>query len=126
MQIGLRQFDSQTLDRFATDLRSGEWTRHRLARELCRRTDWHNAQGKPCLSAAARVLPALSERVGIALTAPRQEPRFDRKICSAPQQDVPCTAVSCSMADLGPISLQLVTDMTERRLWEAMIDTHHP
>lgn len=40
--------------------------------------------------------------------------------------DVPHTEVTCSMADLGPISLQLVTEKAERRLWEAMIDTHHP
>ena len=66
MQVGLRHFDSQTLDWFAGALRSGEATRHGLARELCERTGWRNALGRPCLSAAAKALPALAGRVGMA------------------------------------------------------------
>ncbi len=36
MQVGLRHFDSRTLDWLAVALRSGAHTRHALARELCR------------------------------------------------------------------------------------------
>ena len=37
MQVGLRHFDLQTLDWLPDRLRSGEATRHGLARELCER-----------------------------------------------------------------------------------------
>ena len=74
MQVGLRHFDSRTLDWLAVALRSGEHTRHALARELCERTGWLNALGRPCLSAAAAALPALAERIGIELPPARDVP----------------------------------------------------
>ncbi len=53
MQVGFHHFDSGTLDWRAGVLRSGGLSRHALGRGLCEQTDWRNAQGKPCLSAAA-------------------------------------------------------------------------
>ncbi len=125
MQVGLRHFDSQTLDWFAGALRSGEATRHGLARELCERTDWRNALGRPCLSAAAKALPALAGRVGIELPPPRGVP--DRAAVPAvPSGDVPDTRLACPLEDLGPVSLDPVGAADDRRLWEAMMATHHP
>ena len=74
MQVGLRHFDSRTPDCLAVALRSGEHTRHALARELCERTGWLNALGRPCLSAAAAALPALAERIGTELPPARDVP----------------------------------------------------
>ncbi len=125
MQVGLRHFDSQTLDWFAGALRSGEATRHGLARELCERTGWRNALGRPCLSAAAKALPALAGRVGIELPPPRGVP--DRAAVPAvPSGDVPDTRLACLLEDLGPVSLDPVGGADDRRLWEAMMATHHP
>ena len=125
MQVGLRHFDSQTLDWFAGALRSGEATRHGLARELCERTGWRNALGRPCLSAAAKALPALAGRVGIELPPPRGVP--DRAAVPAvPSGDVPDTRLACPLEDLGPVSLDPVGAADDRRLWEAMMATHHP
>ncbi len=125
MQVGLRHFDSQTLDWFAGALRSAAATRHDLARELCERTGWRNALGRPCLSAAAKVLPALAERVGLELPPPRSTP--DPTVVPAvPSDDVPDTKLACLLQDLGPVSLELVGGTDDRRLWEAMMATHHP
>ncbi len=125
MQVGLRHFDSQTLDWFAGALRSADATRHGLARELCERTGWRNALGRPCLSAAAKVLPALAERVGLELPPPRSVP--DPTVVPAvPAGDVPDTKLVCLLEDLGPVSLEPVGEADDRRLWEAMMATHHP
>ena len=125
MQVGLRHFDSLTLDWFAGALRSGGFTRHALARELCERTGWHNALGRLCLSAAAKALPALAKRVGLDLPPARDVP--DPTVAPAvPAEDVPDTRLACAREDLGPVSLDPVGDAADRRLWEAMMEAHHP
>ena len=125
MQVGLRHFDSLTLDWFAGALRSGGFTRHALARELCERTGWHNALGRLCLSAAAKALPALAKRVGLDLPPARDVP--DPTVAPAvPAEDVPDTRLACAREDLGPVSLDPVGDTADRRLWEAMMEAHHP
>ena len=125
MQVGLRHFDSLTLDWLAGALRSGGFTRHALARELCERTGWRNALGRLCLSAAAKALPALAKRVGLDLPPARDVP--DPTVAPAvPAEDVPDTRLACAREDLGPVSLDPVGDAADRRLWEAMMEAHHP
>ncbi len=118
MQVGLRHFDSRTLDWFAGALRSADATRHRLVHELCERTGWHNALGRPCLSATAKALPALADRSELELPPPQGVPD--------PAEDVPDTRLACLLEDLGPVSLEPVGDADDRRIWEAMMATHHP
>ena len=40
--------------------------------------------------------------------------------------DVPDTRLVCLLEDLGPVSLDPVGGADDRRLWEAMMATHHP
>ena len=43
-----------------------------------------------------------------------------------PSPDFADSSVSCSLRELGPLSLEPVASPEERRRWEAMIETHHP
>ena len=43
-----------------------------------------------------------------------------------PASDFPDSSVSCSLGELGGLSLELVAAAEERRRREAMIETHHP
>ena len=43
-----------------------------------------------------------------------------------PKSDFADSSVSCSLRDLGALSLELVAAPEEHRRWEAMIETHHP
>ena len=43
-----------------------------------------------------------------------------------PVLDFPDTQVASTLRDLGPVSLDLVSDTEDRRRWEAMVATHHP
>ena len=125
MQVGLRHFDSQTLDWFADALRSGDFTRHALARDLCERTGWRNPLDALCLSAAAKALPTLAERLGLELPPARDVP--DPATAPAvPSGEVPDTRLTCPLEELGPVSLDPVGDADDRRLWEAMMEEHHP
>ena len=106
-------------------MRSGEHTRHSLARELCERTGWLNALDRPFLSAAAQALPALAERIGIELPPARDVPDPTAAPAVA-TGDIPDTRLACALADLGSASLDATGDADDRRLWEAMMETHHP
>ncbi len=124
MQVGLRHFDSRTLDWLAVALRSGEHTRHALARELCERTGWLNAPGRPRLSAAAAALPALAKRIGTELPPARDVP--DPAAAPAvPAGDVLDARLACALEDLGPASLDLMGDAGDRHLWVAKMEAHH-
>ena len=125
MQVGLRHFNSRTLDWLAVALRSGEHTRHALARELCERTGWLNAPGRPCLSAAAAALPAFAKRIGTELPPARDVP--DPAAAPAvPAGDVLDARLACALEDLGPASLDLMGDAGDRHLWVAKMEAHHP
>ncbi len=125
MQIGLRHFDSHTLEWLAGALRTGGCTRHALARGLCERLGWRNARGGLCLSAAAKVLPKLAEHLGLELPEARKVP--DRSaVPQFPAEEIPDTEVSCALAALGPVTLELTEGEAERRRWEAMMRARHP
>ncbi len=125
MQVGLRHFDSRTLDWLAGALRSGGVTRHGLARELCERTGWLNARGRPCIQTAAKALPVLAARLGLGLPTPRAVPGA-AAAPAVPAGDVPYTRLACALEELGRVSLDPVWDAGDRRLWEAMMAAHHP
>ncbi len=57
MQIGMRQYDQETVDWFRQVVARGETTRTQLASQLCERLDWRNAKGELCESSARKVLP---------------------------------------------------------------------
>ena len=48
-------------------LRLGELSRSALARELCARGKWNNAQGKPCAASARKPLSQLARELDLAL-----------------------------------------------------------
>ncbi len=113
LQVGLRHFDSRTPDWFAGALCSADATRHGLARELCERTGWRNAPGRPCLSAAG--------------AAGARRARGSRAAAARPRSSCPPSrpmTLACLLQDLGPVSPVGGTD--DRRLREAMMATHHP
>ena len=125
MQVGLRHFDSQTLDWLAGALRTGGLSRHALGRGLCVRTGWCDVRGKPCLSAAAKALPVLAARLGLELPPPCAVPD-PTAVPAVTDADVPDTAVACALEDLGPVWLDPVGGAGDRRLWEAMMAHRHP
>ncbi len=125
MQVGLRHLDWRTLEWLAGALRAGGRSRHALCREPVGRTGWRNTRGGPVIPAAAKALPALAERVGEALPPPRAAP--DPYAAPAvPAGAVPDTAVALPLGDPGPVRPGPVGGADDRRLWEAMVERHHP
>ena len=123
MQIGMRQISAETVEWFKTACNSGELSRSALARELCLQENWFGRVGRLCLASARKLLPRLAEELGVRL--PEAEAmEFDPH--ARPASDFADSSVSCSLRELGPLSLEAVASPEERRRWEAMIETHHP
>ena len=125
MQVGLRHFDSLTLDWFAGQLRAGGMSRHALSRELCERTNWRNPRGGLCISAASKALPVLAEHLGLDLPQPRITPQFSGGP-TPPAAQVPDLQLACGIEGLGSVRLEQVGKGSDRLLWEAMMAEHHP
>ncbi len=123
MQIGLRQFDAQTVQWLTGAAAASDASRSSLARGLCDRLDWRDSSGDLATASARKVLPRLADKLGIALPTSRPGIPSGRAIAapSAPDREV-----CCALEDLGRISLVPVKDDASRRRWEAVVDTWHP
>ncbi|MDE0578390.1 MAG: IS4 family transposase [bacterium] len=124
MQVGLHQFDADTVEWFCVAVNEPGRTRNSLARELCVREDWTGHRGEPCLGSARKALPVLADKLGVSLPAAR--PAFGGRRDAAPKADYPDVTVSCALADLGEVALEPVSGDADRRRWESMMATHHP
>ena len=123
MQIGMRQISAETVAWFETACTSGDLSRTALAHELCLKENWFGRVGRLCLASARKLLPRLAEELGVRL--PEAE-AMEFAPHARPSPDFADSSVSCSLRELGPLSLELVASPEERRRWEAMIETHHP
>ena len=86
---------------------------------------WINDRGEYCLASARKALPVLAARLGLLLPAPRAA--FGRERCAGqPMEIYPDLSLRCRLADIGSVTLELVDGDADRRLWEAMMATHHP
>ena len=125
MQVGLHQFHADTIDWLSKAVLEEGCTRSSLARDLCALEDWTGDRGEPCLASARKALPVLADRLGLALPAARAafgRGRYEGQVIDA----YPDVFLRCRLADIGTVTLELVDGDAERRLWQAMIATHHP
>ena len=85
-----------------------DWSRRRLALELCRRWQWHNAVGQIKDMAARSFLNKLEQRGWIALPPPqgRRGPGFAPRLAMLPPP--PQTLITGSLAQLRPLHFEVL------------------
>ena len=88
-----------------------DWSRHRVARELCARWHWQTPTGQPKTFAARSLLLTLAQRHGLRLpalrTAYRRRP-WGLKATEAPPRDGPRpAALESNLASLRPLQWHL-------------------
>ena len=93
-----------------------------LAHEPCLKENWFGGVGKLCLASGRKLLPRLAAELGVRL--PDSE-AMEFAPHARPASDFSDSSVSCSLRDLGALSLELVAATDDRRRREAMIETHH-
>jgi hypothetical protein len=106
-----------------------DWSRKRLARELCHRWQWRTPQGRLKDFAARSLLLKLEARGWLRLPPLREQYRTRRWELTAPSNPVPPVAVRIeqSLASLQPLrwSLALAGSLEEGRLHEHLREHHY-
>ena len=74
MQVGLHQFNADSIEWLLDAVKQQQHTRSSLAQELCERENWRNAKGQLCLAQARKALPKLARELDLALPAPSCAP----------------------------------------------------
>ena len=119
----MRQNSAETAERFKTACCSGDLSRTARAHEPCVQENRFGRVGRLCLASARKLLPHLAEQPRVGL--PEAE-AMEVAPHARPPPDFADGSVSCSIRELGPLSLARVASPEQRRRWEAMIETHHP
>ena len=126
MQIGLRHFGSETIERLISASGEPGATRSGLARLLCEVCDWKDSQERLALSSARKLLPKLAAKAGFRLPEAQPSiPEGSAKV-AAPEGLAAISALRCRLRDLGSVSLELVVQGDDRRHWDAMMEAWHP
>ena len=122
MQIGLRQFDSETVEWFQKAAVSGDYSRSRLARELCEQAQWRNVRGDLCEAQARKILPRLA--AALELELPKAQPKPPQSSGELLRYDS-AVKIRGALNTLGTVSLEPVSK-SDTRLWRSMMCTYHP
>ena len=121
MQIGLRQVSADTMSWLRNACKSGDCSRASLAREISSLEGWLDYRGRPRLSSGHHVLPVLAHELGVSLPS-RALPVGDAHVRAA--VGYPDLSLSCTLAALGVVSVDLVSE-ADRRCWDSMMESHH-
>ena len=123
MRINTRQISPDTIEWFRKACENGDLSRRALALEFCAREQWLDYAGRPNRASASSLLRKLADRLGVCLPPVKGRPL---EAHPRPSADYPDHAVSATIQELGTLSLVPVSDRDEGRLWESMLETHHP
>lgn len=121
MQIGLRQFENDVVEWFKSASVSGDYTRSALARRLCELSEWRNSTGDLCEAQARKILPRLAGELSVALPAVSDRVALPDEL----EDYADGASISCELARLGRVSVELVEAGSVRK-WRSMMHTHHP
>jgi len=123
-----RVFTSETIERIGRAVEEHpDWTRSRLAQEVCQWLDWRGPNGRRKEMSCRKALLRLSRQGLITLPAPQRRICFRGQSLDTVQLDVP----ECLQVELGEIeTLELVLvapgDELLSAQWNKLLSVHHP
>ena len=95
-----------------------QWSRHRIAQELCQAWDWRTCAGQLKTFAARTLLLTLAQRHQLRLPAVREQWRRRRPWGIKPESPSiprPTTPIQCSLETLQPLEWQIGSYATDQR-----------
>lgn len=121
--VGGRVFQPELLERIRQVQRGNpEWTRCRLAREVCQWMDWRSAAGKLKEMSCRKALLKLHRQGRIELPAPRRRIEFRGNSCAGVQLDVtPATEIT----EIQRLEVVLVEGKALSAQWNTLLSEHH-
>ena len=97
-----------------------------LAKELCIRTNWKNQAGNLCIDQALEALPKIEKYLGMSKPQKprtlRSQPTASPTAPTVPVQDT--VEISCSLHQLGKVTLELVDTRKSVTSWQEMMSLH--
>jgi len=102
-------------------------SRAEITRRVCAQLDWHDIQGKPKLMGAAVTLLRFYRKGWIQLPQKRNSGKINGSTQVTLPSDfiVPEQPLESSLHQLGPISLKVVSNPADSRLWNGLIAKYH-
>ena len=104
----------------------GQLSLHELAQTIAENLQWYRASGTNKVDASLKLLKKL-ERQGILQLPekrPISKPAIKKKILLT-EGTSPQEKISCKLADLGPIKLEIVTGKKAATLWKEYLRRYH-
>lgn len=124
VSIGGRSFSHETLDRITAVVQAEpDISRRQLSLRVCEWMNWRNAAGRAQEMSCRKSLVALHRRGVIELPALKQRYAFQEP--RAPVACPPVAQVSCTLAELGEVTLMRVSSNELSRVWRGLLDAHH-
>ena len=125
---GLKHFDADTLEWLKLAAPDPQHSRTYLARELCKRSNWYNQAGSPCVEQARSKLEKLCKQLGITLPEVSTPESFLKKKPQKIEEVEPPKEIQCSLEELGKITLKKTTKGKKygSGKWNKMLIKHHP
>ncbi len=103
-----------------------DWSRRKLAGELCALWDWRDGGGRPKDLAARSFLLKIEQRGWIALPPVREAYRKPRAGIGLPARVPPEERLEAGFGEVGPACLEVVKAGTEaHRRWAYYLSRHH-
>lgn len=99
-------------------------TRTDIARAVCAALDWYQSDGQPKVMSCRVALQRMEAHGVIWLPLPTREKVAPRRP-NFTERSEPRPPISGTLADLGPVSLDLVRDPAEGGLWTELVARHH-
>jgi len=120
---GGRVFTPELIERIEQAQRgTPDWTRCRLAREVCQWMEWRSAAGKLKEMSCRKALLKLHRQGRIALPPPRRRIEFAAKSCERVQLDV---APATEITHITQLQVVLVNDKQLSAQWNKLLSEHH-
>jgi len=103
-------------------------SRHELARTLCENLDWRTASGGYKEDACLKLLGKLAAQGVMRLPEkflPGVRVKRPRRPIRGAEEGEARVQISGSLAEVGPVSLELVADKESKRAWNEYVDRYH-
>jgi hypothetical protein len=96
-----------------------------LAQTICEHLSWTTALGRNKHNACLDALEKLEKLGLVELPSKRPQKKRESKKVIWTEQSQAKPSIDCSLAELGTITLKVVTDKVDVTLWNEYVDRHH-
>jgi len=121
--VGGRVFAPELIERIREAQRANpQWTRCRLAREVCQWMDWRSATGKPKEMSCRKALLKLHRQGQLELPVPTRRIEFRAKSCEGVELETTCaTTITCiKQLEVVPVRGKQLSAQ-----WNKLVSDHH-